>query len=372
MAEPLKNSLNKKYLSHLAQSLHKVDSTFQTSQFVNLCQANDWAALELKERISRITIILEKNLAGSYPQKIEKLMLVAPLYGGFEALFFPEFVERFGRENRHWNLSMKALKHFTQYSSAEFAIRPFILEDPKKMMAFMLKLSTHKNYHLRRLASEGCRPRLPWAQALPLFKKDPTDILPILENLKNDRELYVRKSVANNINDLSKDNPQLVLKLVEKWMKNPSEECRWIVSHGLRSLIKLGDKKALKILGYPSGENFKVSGFRLRTSKVYLGEDLEFRFKLRNLSSTKLNCMVDFIIFHKKKNGSLQPKVFKLKKICIEGKREIEISKIHKFREISTRAYYTGKHTLQLQINGEKSNKKSFQLQTNEIGSLHD
>lgn len=227
----------------------------------------------------------------------------------------------------------------------------------------MTRLSKHKNYHIRRLASEGCRPRLPWAPALPDFKKDPSLIFPILENLKNDPKLYVRKSVANNINDICKDNPELVFKFLKKWNKtSPSEDTQWIIKHGLRSLIKEGHPEALSLLGYKQNTQISMRQIKLFQKDVTVGNKLEFQTKLINNSKSKQRCIIDYIIHHYKKNGEHRPKVFKLKQIELQPGEIIILNKSHNFQKINTRKYYSGKHFIQIQINGLKQKKIGFHL----------
>jgi 3-methyladenine DNA glycosylase AlkC len=155
--------------------------------------------------------------------------------GGLVYIFLPDYIEQYGLED--FESSVKAIENVTRFVSCEFAVRPFILKYGGTMMKKMRTWSLHKSYHVRRLSSEGSRPRLPWAISIPELKKDPSPILPILENLKNDPSEWVRRSVANNLNDIAKDHPGLVIELARKW-KGISRETDAIIKHGSRTLLK--------------------------------------------------------------------------------------------------------------------------------------
>ena len=167
-----------------------------------------------------VTTCLNAFLPPEYEEAIIILRKVAPNLSNhtLASIVFPDFVEVYGLED--WDVSLPALEWFTQYSTSEYAVRPFIQQAPDIMIEQMMKWSFHHNHHVRRLASEGIRPRLPWGIALQQFKVDPTPIIPILTNLKEDESLYVRKSVANNLNDISKDHPAIVLDLAKEWLEN--------------------------------------------------------------------------------------------------------------------------------------------------------
>lgn len=363
MAELLKNNYNKAYLDKLSTIITKNYPNFKSVDFKKSIFNSSWKNMELKERMTHICQTLHSFLPTDYPRALNILIQSAPQFGGFEAMFFPQYVELYGQDKEHSKLSREALVIFTQYSSSEFAVRPFILNDPQRAMKWMLKLSQHKNYHVRRLSSEGCRPRLPWAQALPPFKKDPSLILPILENLKNDPELYVRRSVANNLNDIAKDNPKTVIKVLKQWRKpSPSPELQWVIKHALRSLVKEGNPEALKLLGYKPDKNLQISNFQLSKKNIKLGETLNIHFSIKNTQKVAKKLMIDYSVYHMKKNGELAPKVFKLAQKIIQPNTNLELSKKHHFKKISTRTYYPGRHLIEIQINGIKFEQKEFTL----------
>ena len=219
MAEPLKNLYSTSLINSIASEFKSAYPEFKHQDFIDDVLLNDWKNLELKERMHRVASTLGKHLPSYFPDAIEILLPVADKYTGLEHLLFPDFVEQFGMG--HFKVSMKALERLTSGSSSEFAIRPFIKQYPDKTIRQMQNWSCSKNEHIRRLASEGCRPRLPWAMALPDYKRDPSNVLDIILKLINDESLYVRRSVANNLNDISKDHPDLLVEIAKQHIDIP-------------------------------------------------------------------------------------------------------------------------------------------------------
>jgi len=248
----------------------------------------------------------------------------------------------------------------TQYSSAEFAVRPFIVKYPEQMMAQMLIWARSDNLHIRRLASEGCRPRLPWANALPLFKQDPSAIFPILEILKDDDEDYVYRSVANNLNDISKDNPHMVIEVAKRWLVgNPSKKRYWLVKHACRGLLKSANPRVLGLFGFTDPAHIRVQNLLLDET-VNLGDKLSFSFTLNSLQ-TLGKCRLEFVISFMKKNGVQADKIFKISESDIQSTHK-KVQKKFSFKAISTRKYYPGTHHLSIIVNGVAMEKKSFLL----------
>ena len=226
---------------------------------------------------------------------------------GLENMVFQDFVEVYGRDS--FEISMMALEHFTIGSSSEFAIRQFILRYEDRTMKQILLWAESENEHIRQLASEGCRPRLPWAIALPVFKSDPTPVLEILECLKDDSSPYVRKSVANNLNDISKDNPLLVKKLTKEWIGVDTKRDA-LLKHGCRTLLKASDSEVLSLFSFTKPEHISLKNFT-HTQNVKMGEALEFSFEL--CSSDNLGKLrIEFAIGFLRKNGKHNQKVFKI------------------------------------------------------------
>jgi hypothetical protein len=216
--------------------------------------------------------------------------------------------------------------------------------------------------HLRRLASEGCRPRLPWGIALPALKADPSPILPILEQLKDDEAETVRRSVANNLNDISKDNPQFVFELVRRWQATETKEMQRTIRHALRTLIKQGHPAALELLGYPTDPAIAVRNLVVEPQTVPRGDDVTFSFDIVSLDDRKQNLMIDFVVYLMRANGKQTPKVFKLSTKTIQPGQVLHVSKTFSFKPITTRKYYPGEHAIEPQINGKTFGRAEFVL----------
>jgi 3-methyladenine DNA glycosylase AlkC len=256
---------------------------------------------------------------------------------------------------------MRAIEEVTKLVSAEFAIRPFIVRYPEKTMKQMLAWSTHENANVRRLASEGCRPRLPWAIGLPGFKKDPTLILPILENLKEDSSEYVRRSVANNLNDIAKDHPDLVLGIAKRWHgKNALTD--WIIKHGCRTLLKKGHENALNLHGFKPNSKAKIKNFELPKKKIKIGEHLNFNFTFINLEKKPANFRLEYAIDYITASGKTSRKVFKLTENKFLPGKPIAIYKKQSFRDFTTRKHTKGKHNVMILANGKKLASAEFIL----------
>ncbi len=215
---------------------------------------------------------------------------------------------------------------------------------------------------MRRLVSEGTRPRLPWTIQLKPFIENPGPVLDLLEKLKTDPVLMVRRSVANNLNDIAKDNPDQVVKTLRRWSKIEDQGIQWLIRHAARTLVKQGNREILAILGYDSNIGITVSKIQLEESVVEMGGDLSFSFEIRSTSTNPQKLVIDYVIHHVKANGNLTPKVFKLTTRQLKAGETIHVSKKHSFRPISTRKYYGGKHMLEIQINGVKYGKADFDL----------
>lgn len=359
MAEPLKNMFSIGAMQQLADAVIRVYPEFDSNSFMKRFRTAEWRDAELKARVRFITNTLHEFLPQKYSEAIDILVKAhRGVSAGYFSIFFPDFVEVYGQDNLQ--VSMKALEIFTQTSSSEFAIRPFIMSDPDMTMQQMLKWSKSPNHHIRRLSSEGCRPKLPWSFKLQMFVDDPSPILPILENLKDDPELYVRKSVANNLNDISKDHPELVLEIASKWI-GKSEGTDWIVKHALRSLLKSGNKKALKLFGHHDAKHFSVGHLMLDSRRILPGQKLRFTFDLVNSGKSEEACRLEYAIDYVKANGSSSKKVFQLfKGNIMPGKTRF--SKSCGFEDLSTRKHHPGKHTIYILVNGEIKSSADFML----------
>lgn len=360
MAEALKDRyFQKPFFENLTKEITVQYPEFPKEEFYLKVFDKSWSEKPLKEMMMHSAAMLRECLPSDYLETLDILKKICHKFGDFDAMIFPDVVRQSGLD--HYVESMEALELFTRYSTSEFAIRPFIIEYEEKTMRQMLQWSAHKNEHVRRLSSEGCRPRLPWAMALPSFKGNPALVLPILENLKSDSSLYVRKSAANNWNDITKDNPDVVVSTFKKWKLNATTETLWIMKHALRGLLKSGHPEALALMGFEPVKVI-VKGLEINPSKISIGEKVAFSFQLVNDGNAPAELMVDYIIHFKKANGSTAPKVFKLKALQLSTEETVDITKNHDFRLINTRKYYPGTHVIQIQLNGEKLDRVEFEL----------
>jgi 3-methyladenine DNA glycosylase AlkC len=364
MAEPLKNIYNLKFLRGLGTKIQTAYPPFDASGFVKQVMDREWRDLALKARMRKITEALGGCLPASYEDALNILLSIAENCKGFPYLIFPDFTARYGLDKKHRKLSLKALETFTQQSSAEFAIRPFIKDDPEGVMKQMLVWAKHKNEHIRRLSSEGCRPRLPWGESLPLFKKDPAPVLAVLELLKDDPSLYVRKSVANNLNDISKDNPGAVLATAKRW-KGLSPGTDWIIRRACRTFIRRGDAEAYALFGYgrldpdASAESSPlVSEVRLsfHPRKLRIGEKSEIRYAFTVREGGPVRLRLEYgIDFVKAGNrGRVSRKLFLLSDKTAGGGVRLEGKKVHNWADLTTRRHYPGDHVIRLLVNGRE------------------
>ena len=337
-------------INSLADAVQQAYPEFDRGRFLDLIYDEAWEERALKEKMSHTAVCLHESLPDSFARSLEILKQVAPSVMGFEALTFPEFVAVYGQDE--WDLSLPALGYFTKYGSAEFAIRPFLVQDAVRTMEYMYRWSEDDDSMVRRLSSEGCRPRLPWGISLPAFRKDPSLILPILDRLKDDEAETVRRSVANNLNDISKDHPDLVLDLSERWYGN-TKHTDWVIKHVCRSLLKSGNPRAMVLFGFGDPENIHVNDFGLDKGEVKIGEDIYITFSLLvdtpDDSIVRLEYAVDFI----KAWGQTSRNIFQIKESSFSPGLH-PVKKKHSFVDRTTRKHYPGEHRFFIIVNGNE------------------
>ena len=371
MAEPLKAMYDGSFIEDFGKRLKQAWPAFDRDAFSARVKEEDWNLLELKARIRRITKALGASLPLDYEEAVRILYLIDEECIGFPYLFFPDFVEVYGLGDQHWKLSMEALARFTTRSSAEFAVRPFLLSNPERMLPQLMLWAEDSNEHVRRLASEGSRPRLPWGQALPIFKQDPAPLLPLLEKLKKDSSLYVRKSVANNLNDIAKDNPEIVIATAESW-KGGHPYTDWIIRHACRSLSKRSEPRVMALFGYEAhsedgGGTPLVADVRLDldTNELSIGDKvrLSYRFKVPYMEGRQeLKLRVEYGIDFMKANGKCSMKRFLLSDRLYSAGETQEGTREHSFANLTTRKHYEGNHEFTLWVNGLEVARTSLML----------
>ena len=373
MAEPFKNLLNKKIIKAMSGHFHRQWPKFDAKGFVKSATSGI-DMLELKERGDQITEAMVEYLPADFSKAGDIMLgsLGACLdknnstdsvdtsgISGWAIIPMTIYVGRCG--HKHFDVSMNLFKEMTKRTTSEFGIREFLEKSPVKTLAVLKTWTRDENEHVRRLASEGSRPRLPWAQRLAKFIENPVPVIKLLERLKDDDEEYVRRSVANNLNDIAKDHPDVVAEIAERWLKGASEERNRLVRHACRTLIKNGHKKTLSALGYKPAK-VKLVKIKLASDKVVFGDGLEFSLAFCSDLNREQPLVIDYIIHHQKANGTISPKVFKLKTTILAKGKKISITKRHAMKKITTRVYYPGLHRLEIVVNGASIGKKDFKL----------
>jgi 3-methyladenine DNA glycosylase AlkC len=261
--------------------------------------------------------------------------------------------------NDAFDAGLQLVADLTSRLTGEFALRTFLAADLDRTLATALRWTTSPDEHVRRLASEGTRPRLPWAKRVPAITDDPQSTVPILDALHRDPSEYVRRSVANHLNDISRADPALAVAVATRWL---TTETLPVVRHALRTLVKAADPGALALLGFPPPAALTVLGPTLGNANVRVGEELPFEFTLTNEGNADVRLAVDYVVHHRKANGTLTPKVFKLTTRTLAAGESVTINRRHSFRLISTRVYHPGEHAVELQVNGRTFGRTSFTL----------
>ncbi|MEM6261502.1 MAG: DNA alkylation repair protein [Bacteroidota bacterium] len=367
MATPLKELFDLKRIEEIARSLAKVYPTFEVRDFVTAA-SYQLDTLELKERVAQIAAVMRRMLPTDYPTALGILLksLGPPMEDdedltskGLPVWPYAQFIESYGLD--HLEESLAGMKEVTQRFSAEFAIRPYLLRYPEPVMAQLHEWATHPNLHVRRLVSEGTRPRLPWGLRLQPFIENPYPSIELLTLLKDDPELYVRRSVANHLNDISKDHPQLVIDTLKEWLKGGTENTKWIARHAMRGLLKAGNPQALELMGFGK-PSVKLLDLTVSPARLEMGENLGIHLDLCSTSTQEQSLMIDYLIYFVKANGRSAPKVFKWTQKQVAPGQRLSIEKKQPFKPISTRKYYSGLHKLEIQVNGEKVGSTTFDL----------
>jgi len=361
----LKDLYSPAFYDRLGNALTVSIPNFDKAQFIKNIYVSDFESKELKERMKHTTRVLKQFMPDDYlatilllKKTIEQLRIAGIGEDGLAFMFLPDYLETYGID--YFEESMEALEFVTQFVSCEFAVRPFILRYEQRMIEKMLKWSSHSSFKVRRLASEGSRPRLPWAMAIPFLKKDPTSILPILNNLKQDSSEYVRRSVANSLNDIAKDHPDVVIKVAQSWA-GLSPETDAIIKHGSRTLLKQGHAEILQHYGLDD-KGIIIQDFRLISPEVKIGESLSFAFTIKNVNKMEKKVRLEYAIYYKKQNGQNTKKVFKISERMYSAGAKISVHRNQKFMLITTRKFHLGEHQIAMIINGAEKEILPFEL----------
>lgn len=353
------------YLDRMANAVRASTSAFDEPAFRAALGHLD--TLELKDRVRAIAAALHTSLKLPFPQAADALVAtlgppVDPsLPNQFQMGVWPmvHFVGQYGLE--HFEPSLAALHAMTQRMSAEFDIRPFLIRYPDATLARLQVWVADDSEHVRRLVSEGTRPRLPWGARLQSFIADPSPILPLLERLKDDPSAYVRRSVGNNLNDIAKDHPALVLRLAKSWLGR-SAETDWVVKHGCRTLLKRGNTEALALFGWAETATVQIKNLELKNPTFPIGAHLEFVFELQHDGDGPCDLRLEYAIDYLKSNGKHNRKVFKITENSYHPGEVYRISRRQSFQDMTTRKHYPGLHRLAIVVNGKDSGGVEFEV----------
>jgi len=369
--QPFKAYVGPPLVKDLAQRLLAVHPAFPAAAFIaEVTPQLD--PLELKGRVAVIAAGLRRHLPPDYPEAVGLLLaILGPPHTEAEGMFtdgwflmpVAAFVEHYGLE--HLDESLQAMHAITQRHTAEFAIRPFLLRYPAQTPAALRVWAHDPSFHVRRLVSEGTRPRLPWAAHLPAFIADPALVLALLETLKDDPSAYVRKSVANNLNDIAKDHPELVLTTLARWKQAASDERQWIIRHALRTLVKQGHPEALRLLGAEAPE-VELVALELSPATLRIGETLTIAVTLRSTAAAAQQLVVDYVLHLPGARRTARAKVFKLRSQVLAPGETLRLAKQHSFAPVTVRRIYPGLHRIAVQVNGVILGEAEVQVRTAE------
>lgn len=359
----MKEGLGASAVERIAESLARTLSTFPKEEFITAA-LQGIQPLELKARMRHIMRVLHRYLPSDFGAAAPLLIQLKShwiagdprdSYAAFAAWPVIDYVGEYGLDDP--TTSLAVLRELTPLFSAEFAVRPFLIQYPEQTLQTLAGWCSDPDEHVRRLVSEGTRPRLPWGQQLPQFISDPSPLFGLLERLKEDDSAYVRRSVANNLNDISKDHPAAVIARCREW-KNSA----WIVRHATRTLVKAGYPAVFELLGYTPNPHINVQALRIAPAAIRLGESIEFTVQLQSTHSAPQSMVIDYAVHHVKANGQTRPKVFKGKTLTLAGGETGVVKKTHRFKPITTRAYYSGEHLLEILVNGRAVARTPFIL----------
>ena len=357
-AGQLKEALNAQAMKVIASVAKRATGRFDGARFLQIALA-DLDNLSIMERMAQAADALRESLPGDYLATLETLRAMAPkLPAGFVSMVLPEMVARHGVD--HFEASLDALEWLTSFSTAEFAMRPFLISDLDKALHKALQWTEHSNEHVRTLASEATRPRLPWAKRLPILAANPQLSLPILERLRADPSRYVQRSVANHLNDIVKQDQEWVLDLIEGWPKD-SEHTRWIIKHAIRNMIKAGHPRALAAIGASTSIK-AAANFAVDTKEVTLGDHMCMSASLLSQAETSQKIVLDYAVSFARNGGKVHRKVFKWRTCVLEAGQIIDFKRSHHFVDRTTRKHVAGLHKIELLVNGDAVAKFDFLL----------
>lgn len=360
MAEPMKNHFDRELATLLARRFADLDPDFEAERFVDAV-AGAFPELELKARINVVADELRRGLPDDYPAALALVVSVAEGddIEGFTAWPLCTFVERHGHD--HPTESLAAMERLTRRFSCEFALRPFLDAHLDQTLDAVRRWTSSPHEDVRRLASEGTRPRLPWGPQVASLTEDPGIGIDVLRALRHDPSETVRRSVANHLNDISKDHPDRVVDLCAKWIREPTTDPA-MIRHALRTLVKRGDAGAMAVLGFSTAPEVEVGAFTITPSRIRLGESITLTATMTSTAAAGQRLVVDFVVHHVGASGATTSKVFKWKNLGLDPGATVGLVKQRRIATASTRRYYAGRHQVQLQVAGRILAESSFEL----------
>ena len=368
MAEPLKNQFAEDIPEAIASMLSEAGLAFDKRAFVTAC-LNNYPALELTQRARQIAEQLKTILPDDFEpastliiQSLGPKLASSDAFGMTPFLYLPfvYYAAENGLDN--FEAAMNLQYELTQRFTAEFSIRYFLVTHPQLTLERLKRWTADPSEHVRRLVSEGTRPLLPWAMRLNQYRKNPEPVISLLEILKDDPSLYVRRSVANNLNDISKDHPERVNALAKAWLSDADENRRWLIKHALRTLVKKGNKTTLSILGFENIGKVALLKPHITPASAPIGSEVHFSFTLHNKNTSNVKIMLDYAIDYIKANGKSSQKVFKFKTLELAADEQAEFNKSISLKQLTTRKHYPGEHNVKLLLNGNLFNLGSFNV----------
>ncbi|HVF76050.1 MAG TPA: hypothetical protein VM938_13500 [Acidimicrobiales bacterium] len=349
---PFKDELGVDAGRRLAAEMARAWSAFPARRFTRGL-ADALEPLELLARGDELAARLQQTLPPAFADAAAVLHWVAasPTFTGWIVLPCGGFVARAGLDEP--DVALPLLAALTPRGSSEFAVRPFIERHPTLTYEYLHRWALDPDEHVRRLVSEGTRPRLPWARLLRSLIADPMPNVALLDALADDPSPYVRRSVANHLNDIAKDHPDLALELAEQW-SDRSANAAWTARHGLRTLVKRGDPRALRLLGASVDEDVRLVAFEPDHPRIRVGDTvtLTFTLSLDRTDGEPVDAVVDYRVHYVGARGAKAPKVFKLTRRTLVPGEPLTITRRHRFDDVSIRHIHPGRHQIDVQVNG--------------------
>ncbi|MEJ2863622.1 DNA alkylation repair protein [Actinomycetospora flava] len=345
-----------------------MEAVAPTGDFSALARAEDEVpGLRLRERVDVVRDALLRDVPAGFPaaRRVVRDVLDGPHLEGWMIWPVTEFVASRALESgstRDFDAAMALLARLTVGLTGEFAVRELLVARPERGLHIMRTWTGHDSEHVRRLATEGSRAYLPWAKRVPWLLAHPRATRGILDATYRDPAEYVRRSVANHLNDLSRVDPSVVTDVAAAWAGDPDAHTPRLLRHGLRTLVKRADPAALSLVGF-TGNDLHVARPRIAGDVVPWNGDLTFTAAVTNHGETDATVAIDYSIGFRRANGSVSAKTFNLGSRRIAAGGSAVVTKTHSFRPITTRTYYPGAHDVTVQANGVLSPSETFVLE---------